>query len=92
MMEHRCFFKRNEIYFETENLAVFAYDAFLEKNFPELVVFPKNEKEMIMVINYLKSQRLPYLIRGGATNYVGSVVPINNDIIVSTLRMEKNGN
>ncbi|MFD2307596.1 FAD-binding oxidoreductase [Enterococcus termitis] len=89
MMEHRCFFKRNEIYFETENLAVFAYDAFLEKNFPELVVFPKNEKEMIMVINYLKSQRLPYLIRGGATNYVGSVVPINNDIIVSTLRMEK---
>ncbi|MDZ5601013.1 FAD-linked oxidase C-terminal domain-containing protein [Enterococcus cecorum] len=84
------FLNKNNVNFDVDYNEVFGYDAYLNNSVPRMVVYPKNVKEFISVIQMCKTAGEPFLIRAGSTNYVGSVVPQNGEIVISTLRMEKN--
>lgn len=83
------FFENKGINYDTDYNEVFGYDAYLNNCTPRMVVYPKNVKEYINVIQKCQELSVPFLIRAGSTNYVGSVIPQNDEIVISTLRMNK---
>ena len=54
----------------------------------EWLFFPKNEKEVIAIINEMRGEKTPITISGGRTGIVGSAVPFGG-AVVSTDQMKE---
>jgi len=83
------FLKNNQIEYikSKEENFVFDYDAYLYNGNSGIVILPSNSEQMNLILEYMNSNKICYLIRGAATNYCGAVQPICNEVVISTHKM-----
>jgi glycolate oxidase len=53
------------------------------------VVFPKDTKEVSTLVKYCSQNNLPFLARGAGTGLSGGAIPLNNEVIISLVRMKR---
>ncbi|WP_462411766.1 FAD-linked oxidase C-terminal domain-containing protein [Neobacillus sp. Marseille-QA0830] len=80
----------NAILYKQEDLMAYDCDGFtIERHMPRAVVFPKNTEEVSRIVKYCSENKLPFLARGAGTGLSGGAVPLNNEVIISLVRMKR---
>ncbi|PYZ94958.1 FAD-binding oxidoreductase [Salipaludibacillus keqinensis] len=80
----------NAILYHKEDLLAYDCDGFtIHKHLPRAVVFPKNTEEVAKIVQYCAKHQLPFLARGAGTGLSGGATPLNNEVIISLVRMKK---
>lgn len=57
--------------------------------YPEVVLFPNNEKEVSLILKYCNENLIPVTPRGAGTSLSGGALPVCGGAVVSTRRMNK---
>ena len=79
----------NAILHHKEDLLSYDCDGFtIHKAMPKAVVFPKNTGEVAAVVTYCSNHSIPFLARGAGTGLSGGAIPINNEVIISLVKMK----
>ncbi len=72
------------------DLAVYECDGFtVDKNKPDVVVFPANTDEVAAVVRACCELDVPFVARGAGTSLAGGCVPVGGGVMVATSRMKK---
>ncbi|WP_226578050.1 FAD-linked oxidase C-terminal domain-containing protein [Halobacillus litoralis] len=79
-----------EILYKPEDLLSYDCDGFtVHKAMPKAVVFPENTEEVSAIVRYCHMNNLPFLARGAGTGLSGGAIPLNNEVIISMVKMKK---
>jgi glycolate oxidase len=80
----------HSILYYKEDLIAYDCDGFtLTKHLPKAVVFPKTTEEVAALVKYCAENELPFLARGAGTGLSGGAIPLNEEVIISLVRMKK---
>ncbi|MDQ0197896.1 FAD-linked oxidase C-terminal domain-containing protein [Neobacillus ginsengisoli] len=80
----------NSILYKEEDLLAYDCDGFtIERHLPRAVVFPKDTDEVSKLVKYCTQNNLPFLARGAGTGLSGGAIPLNNEVIISLVRMKR---
>jgi glycolate oxidase len=72
------------------DLAVYECDGFtIEKNKPEVVVFPTTTEQIVGVVKACNELGLPFLARGAGTSLAGGCVPVGGGVMIGLARMKR---
>ena len=71
------------------DLALYSYDASLEKAKPDVVVLPNSTEEVSKVMALAFKEKIPILGRGSGTNLTGGTIPVKGGIVVHFSRMTR---
>jgi glycolate oxidase subunit GlcD len=71
------------------DLAVFEYDAGLDKEVPGFVVFTRTAEEVAQVVKFLHREGISFVARGSGTNLSGGTVPLNRGVVIELSRMNR---
>lgn len=71
-----------------EELACYAYDAFVEESMPDAVIFPLTTSEISDIIKKAAEHRIPVTGRGAGTSVCGAPVPARNGIVLCFSKMD----
>jgi glycolate oxidase len=78
------------ILYQKEDLLAYDCDGFtIHKHLPKTVVFPKNTEEVAALVKYCHENDLPFLARGAGTGLSGGAIPLNEEVIISLVRMKR---
>ena len=69
------------------DLALYSYDASLEKAVPDVVVLPASTEEVARIMTLAHEEKVPILGRGSGTNLTGGTIPVAGGIVVHFSRM-----
>ena len=69
------------------DLALYSYDASLEKGMPDVVVMPGSTEEVSRIMALAHREKVPVLGRGSGTNLTGGTIPVKGGIVVHFSRM-----
>ncbi len=70
-------------------LLVYECDAFtVEKNRPDLVVFPTSTEQVVAVVEECNRLGLPFLARGAGTSLAGGCLPVGGGVLIALARMK----
>ena len=71
-------------------LLVYECDGFtIEKNSPDLVVFPRNTEEISQVLKLCHEAEIPVLPRGAGTSLAGGCLPVGGGVMLALTRMRE---
>lgn len=74
----------------TDELLVYECDGYVvEKNVPDVVVFPETVQEVVAIIKSCNRQRIPFVPRGAGTSLAGGCLPVNGGVMIALTRMRK---
>ncbi|WML31102.1 FAD-linked oxidase C-terminal domain-containing protein [Neobacillus sp. OS1-32] len=80
----------NAILYKEEDLLAYDCDGFtIERHLPRAVIFPKNTEEVSQIVKYCTANNLPFLAIGAGTGLSGGAIPLNNEVIISLVRMKR---
>jgi len=65
------------------------YSLYLIKNYPEVVIKPRNSKEISEILKLANLENFPVTPRGGGTGLCGGCVPIKGGVVLSLENMNK---
>src|SRR5436853_7827656 len=72
------------------DLAVYECDGYtIEKNRPEVVVFPTSTEQIVAVVKACNEQQVPFLPRGAGTSLAGGCLPVGGGFMVPLKRMKR---
>ena len=71
------------------DLALYSYDASLEKGMPDVVVMPGSTEEVSKIMALAYKEKVPILGRGSGTNLTGGTIPVRGGIVVHFSRMNR---
>ena len=71
------------------DLAVFEYDAGLDKEKPSFVTFTQTAEEVARVVKFLHQEGISYVARGSGTNLSGGTIPLNRGVVIELSRMNR---
>jgi glycolate dehydrogenase FAD-linked subunit len=71
------------------DLAVYEYDAGLDRGKPRSVVFTRTAEEVANTVKFLYQEGISYVARGSGTNLSGGTVPLNGGVVIELSRMNK---
>ena len=71
------------------DLALYSYDASLEKGMPDVVVLPGSTEEVSKIMALAHREKVPILGRGSGTNLTGGTIPVKGGIVVHFSRMNR---
>ncbi|HYH63670.1 MAG TPA: FAD-linked oxidase C-terminal domain-containing protein [Urbifossiella sp.] len=72
------------------DLAVYECDGFtIEKNKPEVVVFPTTTEQIVGIVTACHELGLPFLARGAGTSLAGGCVPVGGGVMIGLARMKR---
>jgi glycolate oxidase subunit GlcD len=71
------------------DLALYSYDASLEKAMPDVVVLPNSTEEVSQIMALAYKEKVPILGRGSGTNLTGGTIPSKGGIVVHFSRMDR---
>jgi glycolate oxidase len=72
------------------DLMVYECDGFtIEKNQPEVVVFPTTTEQIVQIVKICNELNLPFLARGAGTSLAGGCVPVGGGVMIGLSRMKK---
>lgn len=74
---------------QPEELACYAYDAFVEESLPEAVIFPKTTKEVSELLKIASKFKIPVTGRGAGTSVCGAPIPVKQGIVLCFTKMDK---
>jgi len=74
---------------QKEELACYAYDAFLVEAMPQAVIFPKTAKEISKILKIASQHKIPVTGRGAGTSVCGAPIPVNHGIVLCFSKMDK---
>ena len=69
------------------DLALYSYDASLEKAKPDVVVLPASTAEVSKIMSLAYQEKIPVLGRGSGTNLTGGTIPVKGGIVLHFSRM-----
>lgn len=71
-------------------LMVYECDGFtIEKNQPEVVVFPTSTEQIVRIVKLCNELDLPFLARGAGTSLAGGCVPVGGGVMLALARMKR---
>ena len=77
-------------YFDNqEDLLLYAYDAFMVKALPEVVLLPVSTEEVSGIMKVASREKIPVTPRGAGTNLTGGSVPTRGGIVLGFTKMNK---
>ena len=82
-------FPGHDALFAPEERAAFSGDASQKEAMPWAVVRPEREEQLIELLRWAQTERVPVYARARATNKVGQTVPVQGGVVVSFLRMNR---
>jgi len=72
------------------DLLVYECDGFtIEKNQPDVVVFPTTTDEIVRIVQVCNELKIPFLARGAGTSLAGGCVPVGGGVMIGLARMKK---
>lgn len=72
-----------------EELACYAYDAFVEEALPDAVIFPKTTQEVSDILKTASQYKIPVTGRGAGTSVCGAPIPAKHGIVLCFSKMDK---
>lgn len=71
-------------------LAVYECDGYtIEKNRPDLVVFPTSTAQVAEVVQACDAAQVPFLARGAGTSLAGGCLPVGGGVMIALTRMKR---
>jgi glycolate oxidase len=74
---------------QPEEIACYAYDAFVEESLPDAVIFPETTREVSEILKIASQHKIPITGRGAGTSLCGASVPVKHGIVLSFTKMDK---
>src|SRR5947209_3308922 len=72
------------------DLLVYECDGFtIEKNKPDVVVFPKSTEEIVAIVKACAEMGVPFVPRGAGTSLAGGCLPIGGGVMIALARMKR---
>src|SRR6266852_3505359 len=72
------------------DLLVYECDGFtIEKNKPEVVVFPTSTDQVVQIVRICKELGVPFLPRGAGTSLAGGCLPVGGGVVIALTRMKR---
>jgi glycolate oxidase len=72
------------------DLMVYECDGFtIEKNSPDVVVFPRNTDDVARVVRLCNRAGVPFLPRGAGTSLAGGCLPVGGGVMIVLTRMKR---
>ncbi len=73
-----------------DELLVYECDGYvIEKNAPEVVVFPESAQEVQQIVRLCNEYRIPFLARGAGTSLAGGSLPVTGGVMITLTRMNR---
>src|SRR5438067_12522321 len=71
-------------------LLVYECDGYtIEKNTPEVVVFPTSTEQVVEIVRVANELNVPFLPRGAGTSLAGGCLPVGGGVVISLARMNR---
>ena len=71
-------------------LLVYECDGFvIEKNSPDMVVFPRNAEQVAAIVRLCAERGVPFLPRGAGTSLAGGCLPVGGGVMIVLTRMKE---
>jgi glycolate oxidase len=72
------------------DLLVYECDGYtIEKNRPDVVVFPTSTEQVVEVVRTANAHGVPFLPRGAGTSLAGGCLPVGGGVVISLTRMKR---
>src|SRR3954447_7636985 len=72
------------------DLLVYECDGFtIEKNSPDVVVFPRNTEDIVNIVKICNAANVPFLPRGAGTSLAGGCLPVGGGVMIVLTRMKR---
>lgn len=72
------------------DLLVYECDGFtIEKNKPEVVVFPTSTEQVAQIVRACNEADIPFLPRGAGTSLAGGCLPVGGGVMITLTRMKR---
>jgi glycolate oxidase len=71
-------------------LLVYECDGYtIEKNRPDVVVFPTSTEQVVQVVRACDEHQVPFLPRGAGTSLAGGCLPVGGGVMITLTRMKR---
>jgi glycolate oxidase len=71
-------------------LVVYECDGYtIEKNVPDVVVFPQTTDQIVSIVKLCNELDVPFVPRGAGTSLAGGCLPIGGGVMITTTRMKR---
>ncbi len=78
------------VYADPDQLVRYNGDAYaVQKAMPRAVVIPENTEEVVQIVKLLNRAGVPFLPRGAGTGLSGGAIPLNHEVVISMMKMNK---
>src|SRR5712692_1761157 len=72
------------------DLLVYECDGYtIEKNKPDVVVFPTTSEQVVQIVRLCNELKLPFLPRGAGTSLAGGCLPVGGGVMITLTRMKR---
>src|SRR5207253_3409797 len=72
------------------DLLVYECDGYtIEKNRPDVVVFPTSTEQVAAVVRLCNELNVPFLPRGAGTSLAGGCLPVGGGVMIALTRMKR---
>jgi glycolate oxidase len=72
------------------DLLVYECDGYtIEKNKPDVVVFPTSTEQVVQIVNLCNEHDVPFLPRGAGTSLSGGCLPVGGGVMIALTRMKR---
>src|SRR5579864_2398035 len=86
----RAIVGREGILTSPSELLVYECDGFtIEKNKPDVVVFPTTTEQVVEIVRVCNELNVPFLPRGAGTSLAGGCLPVGGGVVISLARMKR---
>ncbi|MEP3478114.1 MAG: FAD-linked oxidase C-terminal domain-containing protein [Fuerstiella sp.] len=73
-----------------DELLVYECDGYVvEKNTPDIVVFPETSEEIQAIVRICRDAQVPFVPRGAGTSLAGGCLPVGGGVMISLTRMNQ---
>ncbi|GCE20992.1 FAD-binding protein [Dictyobacter kobayashii] len=71
------------------DVALYEYDASIERARPDIVVLPSNNQEVAAIVKIASRYQVPVVPRGAGTGLSGGAIPVYGGIVIAFARMNR---
>src|SRR5262245_47813041 len=91
LVDHLCsIVGRDAVLTAPSDLLVYECDGYtIEKNTPDVVVFPTSTEQVEQVVRLCNERNVPFLPRGAGTSLAGGCLPVGGGVMVALTRMKR---
>lgn len=75
---------------DQDELLVYECDGFtIEKNVPDVVVFPTSTEQVVSIVKLCNEYQVPFVPRGAGTSLAGGCLPVGGGVMIALTRMRR---